>query len=84
MSLALNPKLQPGVAIQMPDENGNHLVECAMCYNATETQGEPTLPEDNIEATLDESLGDLSDDTLGGYDDGGDVLKEEHVDYPEP
>jgi hypothetical protein len=83
VSLNIDPRLVPGAAIQMPDPHGAQAVECAMCFNAKETQEEPSLPPDNMEATLDESLGDLSDDTLMGYDDGGEVIKEEHVDYPD-
>lgn len=85
VSMPLDPRIKPGEAIQMHDPHGAQLVECGMCHQAVETTSEPVARtgDEEPEPTLDEELGELGDDTLGGYDDGNDVVQEERVDYPE-
>ncbi len=85
VSMPVGPNIKPGESIQMHDQHGQQLVECGMCHQAIETSSEPqrTSGDEEPEPTLDEELGELGDDTLGGYDDGNDTIEEERVDYPE-
>lgn len=90
VSLAANPELQTGLAIQMPDHH-NDLVECAGCYAGAESTETPEAQDGN-EPTFDDSLGDAVDDTMGELqddtflDDPADdqILGEERTEYDTP